>query len=234
MMRVVSYNVSGGFDVGAAASVLRRLAPTIVCVLERPGRRRLRRLARDSNLEVAAHAGRRGSGTAILVDGSVRVLATARVPLTAPKDVPTREATQAIVGVRGHRLSVTAVQLGLRPDVRRTNHEELVAYLDSISLPKVIGADLNESVRSPVAADLATRFQDAHGVVTGIAGETYPTTDPSTRQDFVFVDPSLEVLDCRVATHPPADIASHHLPVVADLASDTDPDADTDEERTVT
>lgn len=217
MIRVVTYNVSGGLDSEAIGSVLRRLEATIVCLLERPGGGRLRKLARTCDLEVAAKAGRKGSGTAILVNDQVRMLATASVPLTVPKDVPTREATQAIVGVDGTRISVTAVQFGLRPDVRQTNLEELFAYLDSIELPKVIGADLNGSVRSPVAAALAERYQDAFGVWGSPGGETYPTTDPSTRQDFVFADHRLRVLSCRVPTEPPVDVASHHRPVVAEL-----------------
>jgi endonuclease/exonuclease/phosphatase family metal-dependent hydrolase len=219
MIRVVTYNVSGGLDIEALGSVLRRLDPTIVCLLERPGGGRLRSLAKACDLEVAARAGRKGTGTAILVDEQVRVLATASVPLTVPKDVPNREATQAIVGVDGARLSVTAVQFGLRPDVRQTNREELFAFLDSIELPKVIGADLNESVRGSVAAALAARFQDAFGVWGSPGGETYPTTDPSTRQDFLFVDHRLRVVSCRVATEPPVEVASHHRPVVAELES---------------
>ena len=222
MIRVVTYNVSGGLDTEAIASVLRRLDPTIVCVLERPGGGRLRSIAKACDLQVAARAGRRGTGTAILVDDSVRVLATARVPLTVPKEIPVREATQAIVGVDGVRLSVTAVQFGLRPDVRQTNREELFAFLDSIELPKIVGADVNESVRSSVAASLAQRFQDAFGVWGAPGGETYPTTDPSTRQDFVFADHRLRVMSCRVPSDPPIDVASHHRPVLAELEPERD------------
>jgi endonuclease/exonuclease/phosphatase family metal-dependent hydrolase len=224
MIRVVTYNVSGGLDIEALGSVLRRLDPTIVCLLERPGGGRLRSLAKACDLNVVARAGRKGSGTAILANDQVRVLATASVPLTVPKDVPSREATQAIIGVDGARLSVTAVQLGLRPDVRQTNREELFAFLDSIGLPKVIGADLNESVRGSVAGALAERFQDAFGVWGSPGGETYPTTDPSTRQDFVFADHRLRVVNCRVATDPPVDVASHHRPVVAELEAVPGPD----------
>jgi endonuclease/exonuclease/phosphatase family metal-dependent hydrolase len=217
MIRVVTYNVSGGLDTSAVASVLRQIDPTIVCLLERPGGGRLRTVARSCNLEVIARAGRKGSGSAILANDRVRVLASAHVPLSVPKEIPTREATQAIVGVDGLRLSVTAVQFGLRPDVRATNCEELSTYLDSIDLPKIIGADLNESVRSPVAVQLADSFQDAYGVAGGPGGETYPTNDPSTRQDFLFVDHRLRVVACRVPDQAPIDVASHHRPVVAEI-----------------
>jgi endonuclease/exonuclease/phosphatase family metal-dependent hydrolase len=222
MIRVVAYNVSGGLDLGAAAEVLSALQPSLVCVLERPSTARLARLARRSQLEVAVRAGRRGSGNAVLVDPDVRVRSTSVLPLTAPPEVPRREASQAIVRVGGLGLSITAVQLGLRPEVRQTNHDELLRFLDTIDAPTVLGCDLNESVRSPVASAFAQRFQDAHAVAGTGGGETYPTADPSTRQDFVFVDRSLTLLGAFVATAPPVGIASHHRPVVVDLAGRED------------
>jgi endonuclease/exonuclease/phosphatase family metal-dependent hydrolase len=188
VIRVVAYNVGGGVDLGAVGEVLSSLAPSVVCVTERPGSSRLGRLASRAGLDVAVRAGRRGSGTALLVHPDVRVLSTSILRLQAPPEVPRREAAQAILGVGGLRLSVTSVQFGLRPEVRRINHDELVRFLDSIDAPTVLGCDLNESVRSPVAAALAERFQDAHAVAGTGAGATYPTADPSTRQDFVFVD----------------------------------------------
>ena len=226
-MRIVAYNVSGGIDPGAVGQVLAAIGPDVACLTEAPGGGRLRTLARDAGLDVVARTGRRGSGTAILADSAVRVRATSQVPLTTPRDVPTREATHAILGVGGLGVSVTAVQLGLRPEVRRTNLDELLAFLATIDLPSIVGCDLNESVRSPVAAAFATRYQDAHDVAGSGAGATYPTSDPSTRQDFVFVDPGLEVTASWVPTDPPVDVASHHRPVVAEISTAVASDAPT-------
>jgi endonuclease/exonuclease/phosphatase family metal-dependent hydrolase len=222
VIRVVAYNVSGGLDVGAAGDVLAALQPSVVCLLERPGSTRLGRLARRSHFEVAVRAGRRGSGTAVLLDPAVGLRSTAVLPLTAPPEVPRREASQAIVSVGGLRLSVTAVQLGLRPEVRRTNRDELLRFLDTIDAPTVLGCDLNETVRSPVAGSFAERYQDAHAVAGTGGGETYPTSDPSTRQDFVFVQRPLTILGAFAATESPVGIASHHRPVVVDLAARDD------------
>jgi endonuclease/exonuclease/phosphatase family metal-dependent hydrolase len=221
MIRVVSYNVSGGLD-AAAGEVLALLEPRLVCLIEAPGAMRLRQLARAANLDVAARAGRRGAGTALLARPDVGVRTTSTVPLTTPRDVPTRTGVHAIVSAGGLRLSLTAVQFGLRPDVRRTNLDELLAFLANVDAPSVIGCDLNESVRSPVASALAASYQDAHAVAGSGLGATYPTSDPSTRQDFVFVDPSLAVLGCHVPSAPPVDVASHHRPVVVDLAGRND------------
>lgn len=216
-MRVVAYNVSGGMDPAAAGAVLAELDAQLVCLLEIPGGARLRGIARAAGLAVVERAGRKRSGAAVLAHPDVRVRASSRVPLSAPKDVPGREAAHAIVGVEGLGLSVTAVQLGLQPDVRRANLDELVTFLRSIDLPSVLGCDLNESVRSPVASALAAIYQDAHALVGLGSGATYPTSDPSSRQDFVFVDPALRVTASFVPSGGAIDVASHHRPVVADI-----------------
>lgn len=132
MIRVVTYNVSGGLDVVAAGAVLAELRPDIVCVLERPGGGRLRSLARRDDREVAVRTGRRGTGTAILVGSDIRVRPWTTVPLTVPREVPQREASQAVVDVRGPRLGVVAVQLGLRREVHRTNLGGLRGSLDAL------------------------------------------------------------------------------------------------------
>jgi endonuclease/exonuclease/phosphatase family metal-dependent hydrolase len=217
-MRVVAYNVSGGLDPVAAGGVLAALEPQVACLVEVPGKGRLRRLARAADLVVAARAGRRGTGTAILIHPDVRTLSTGHVPLSTPPDVPRREAVHAILGVGGQRLSVTSVQLGLRPEVRQANLAELTAFLETIDVPSVVGCDLNESVRGPVASSLAADYQDAFAAAGRGRGETYPTPDPATRQDFVFVDRRLPVDACFVPSDDTTDVASHHRPVVVDLA----------------
>ena len=218
-MRIVTYNVSGGLDPGAAGSVLAELAPQVACLLEAPGGSRLRSLARAAGLEVVVRSGRRGTGAAVLAHPDVRVRASSRVRLTTPKEVPDRGAAHAIVSVDGLGLSVTAAQLGLRPDVRQTNLDERVTFLRSVDVPTILGCDLNESMRSPVAAALAEMYQDAHAVVGTGSGATYPTSDPSSRQDFVFVDRQLHVVASHVPDGGTVDVASHHRPVVADVTA---------------
>ena len=84
----------------------------------------------------------------------------------------------------------------------------------------IIGCDLNESVRGAVGASLAETYQDAFAVAGRGDGNTYPTPDAATRQDFVFVSPGLTVAACFVPSDDSVDVASHHRPVVADLAPD--------------
>lgn len=231
MIRVVTYNVGAGLDVGAAGEVLAALQPTVVCVLEAPSTAKLKRLARPARLEIAARFGRRGSGTAVLVAPHLHVLAKVGVPLTTSRDVPRREATHTIVSIGGTRLSVTAVQLGLRPEVRRRNLDELTAMLDSVEALTIVGGDLNESPRGPVATALAGRYQDAHATAGVGSGLTYPTTDLSIRQDFVFVDQRFGVDRCFSPFDPPVEVASQHRPVAVDLVL---PSADSPHEPPIT
>lgn len=217
MIRVVTYDLAGLKDLGAVAAVLSRLEPDVVCVLEVPSRRRLRRLASRAGLEVGVRAGGRAAGTAVLIGPRASVRASSAVPLAPRSDGPTRVASHAIVAVEGVRLSVTAVQLGLNPEQRMRDLDELAPFLDGVDALTVVGADLNESVRSPVAAALAERYQDAFGLFGDGPGATYPARDPSTRRDFVLVDRRLPVRAAEAIDDEVTRSAGDHLPVTADL-----------------
>lgn len=224
MIRIVSYNVNGGLDTAAVGNVLAWLKPDLVCLLEAPGRLGQRRIAKAAGLSVISRAGKRRLSTAILASERVRVLSHNSHVLAAPSGVPDRAVAHAIVGIGGLRLSVAAAQLGMRPEVREGHVAELERFLANVDLPSVLCCDLNESAKGPSAARLAEVLQDAFAVAGTGHGDTYPTPDPSTRQDFVFVDPSLAIERAHVPTEPPIDIASHHRPVVVDLAgSDEEP-----------
>lgn len=218
MIRVVTYNVSGALDTGAVATVLASLRPDVVCLLEAPSRFPLRRIAKSAGLTVVERAGRRRVSTAILVGEDTRLLSHDRFELPSPPGVPTRHLAHAIVGVGGHRLSVAATQFGMQPEQREEHVTAVVRILEAVELPTVLGVDLNESPHGAAATRLAALLQDAFAVAGTGRGETYPTPDPSTRQDFCFVDAVLAIESAHVPSEPPVDVASHHRPVVVDLA----------------
>jgi endonuclease/exonuclease/phosphatase family metal-dependent hydrolase len=218
VIRVVTYNVSGASDPGAVGRVLAALRPDVVCMLEAPSGRGLRRVARAAGLATVVRAGRRRTSTAILVGERVRVLSHARYGLTAADGSPPRHLAHAIVGVGGLRLSVAATQFGMRPERRLDDTAEVERLLAGVELPSVLGVDLNESPKGPVASRLAQVLQDAFAVAGTGHGDTYPTPDPSSRQDFCFVDRALTIGRAHVPADDPVDVASHHRPVVVDLA----------------
>lgn len=225
MIRLVLYNVNGAVDAGAVTTVLDGLRPDIACLVETPGRLALRRIAAAAGLQAATRAGRRRLGTAILTGERARVLSTGHVALPAIGGSPDRVAAQAIVGVGSLRFSVIAVQLGLRPDTRLAHGIELARFVGSVDVPTVLGGDLGEPPGGATVQRLTGTLRDAFAEAGRGRGETYPTPHPSTRHDFVLVSPELEVERCWVPDQPPVDVASHHRPLVVELAtSDSDVD----------
>lgn len=219
MIRIVAYNVNGAVDPGAVTEVLSALRPDVACVLELPGRLTTRRICARSGLQIVVRAGRRRVRTGILTGERVRVLTTSRVPLPGVAGSPDRVAVHAIVGVGSLRLSVVAAQLGLRPETRGTHAVALERFLDSVDVPAVLAGDLGEPPGGPTAVRFAGAMKDAFAVAGQGPGETYPTPDPTARHDFVFVSPQLTVERCWVAAGPPVDAASHHRPVVVEIAA---------------
>lgn len=239
MIRIVAYNVSGGHERVAIGQVLAAVEPDVVLLAETPPRFHLRRLARRAGLRVAVRAGGRRLGVAVLSGERVRVINSTEHELTPHEGSPERRIAQAIIGVGSVRLAVSAVQLGLNPDTRTAHREELERALAKLDVPVVVGADLNEPPGGPNVTRLAEVLQDAFGVSGHGSGHTFPNPDPITRKSYVFADPVLAVLRAWVPDAPPVGTASHHRPVVVELAEPGEqpvdvPDAeDSDEEESV-
>ena len=217
-MRVVTYNISGAQQPDAVVAVLTALRPDIACLIEPPGRLATRRLARRAGLDVAARAGRRRTGTIICIGEGARRLSDTREDLSAAPGVPRRAVAQAIVTAGGLRVSVLAFQFGLRPDVRTAHAEEILRLCTRYEMPLVVAGDGNESPDGGAVRTLAGRLHDAWEVAGQGPGATYPNPDPSARTDYVFVSSDLVVERAAVYGEPPCAVASHHRPVVVDLA----------------
>lgn len=218
MIRCATYNISGGLDVAAIAEVVAAMEVDVLGLLEVPGGRALRRIARIADLELAARSGRRRLGAALLLSDRARVLSRSEQRLESPPGVPDRFGLHAIVGVGGLRLSVFVTQLGLRPEVRTGHVREIESVLAKVDAEPLLLADLNEAPGGPAIRRLSEVLDDAFSVAGEGAGETYPTPDPSVRQDYIFVGRGLAVARSVVLTAEPVDVASHHRPVVAELA----------------
>ncbi|HEX2028554.1 MAG TPA: endonuclease/exonuclease/phosphatase family protein [Nitriliruptorales bacterium] len=218
MIRVAAYNVCGVLDAGALVEVLRHLDADVVAAVEVPGRLGLRRIASRAGMDVAVHAGRRRLGAAVLVGERIRVVSASRHELREAPGLPRRWVAQAIVGAGGVRFAVFAAQLGLRPEVRERHAAELERVAAKVDAAVLLGVDLNEAAGGMVAARLGEVLQDAFAVAGQGPGDTYPNPHPITRKDYVFVDRGLAVLRAWVPDLPAASVASHHRPVVAEIA----------------
>lgn len=218
MIRLVIYNVSGGHENAAIGQVLSSVRPDIVCLVETPPRLQLRRLARRADLRVAVRAGSRRLGVAILTGEHARVVNSTHHDLTARDGSPERSVAQAIIAVGSVRLAIFAVQFGLNPDIRGAHREELERIVAKLDVPVVVAADLNEPAGGPNATRLSEVLQDAFAVAGQGSGHTFPNPEPIARKCYAFVDRSIAVLRAWVPHEPPTGTASHHRPVVVEVA----------------
>lgn len=218
MIRVVVYNVSGGQEWGAVRDVLTAVEPDVVCLIETPPRFALRRIARRSGLEVAVRAGSRRVAVAVLTGERVRMVNSVHHDLSEHEGSPGRAVAQAIVGVGSARFAVFAAQFGLDPEVRSGHRAELEQHLARVDAPVVLGLDPNEPPGGPNADRLGEVLVDAFETAGEGTGLTFPNPDPIARKTFLFVDRSLAVLRAWVPHDPPVGTASHHRPVVVELA----------------
>lgn len=207
-------------DPGAVGELLSSLEPDVALLVEIPPRLTLRRLAQEARLRTVVRVGPRRTGAAVLLGEDETSLSTGRLPLASPEGAVRRAVAHAVVRVAGLRLSVLAFQLGLEPELRRRNARRIQDHLADVDAQAVIGADLNEGPGGAVATALSSSLQDAWAVAGEGPGDTYPTPGPSTRRDYVYVEQTLAVARCWVPSEPPVDVASHHRPVVAELAGE--------------
>lgn len=219
-LRVAVYNLKA-FRLGHArvVDVVRRIGPDVLIVNESGSRRSLRRLGAAMEMDVAADPltplGRRIKN-AVLVRPPWRIIASRlhRFERTAERFYP-RGAMVAQAGRAGRRVWVISAHLGLVPAERVHHARELTRVIDGLEGPVVLGGDLNETPERPAAGWLAGRLSDAWAEAGDGPGETFPSTDPTARIDYLFVSDGVRVDRARVARG--AANASDHLPVVADL-----------------
>lgn len=213
VLRVMTFNVRGLRDDRAAVvEVLREAAPDVVAVQEPPrgpaGRRRLERLARAADLEVAV-AGGGARTTALLTAPGLVVLDPhgAALPWTPPR---TRRGL-AVAEVDGIR--VVGVHLGLTAAERARHADRIRQLVTTAPGPVVVAGDLNEPPGGPTWRTLGRHLRD----LSAESGPTYPARDPRTRIDVVLGSPACEPGGAERRTGQVAERASDHLAVVADV-----------------
>lgn len=195
-------------DAAGVAAALARLRPDLVCVQEAP---RLV-LWRSSRLRLARRAGLRlltrdqAHGNLLLGAPSVRVLATATLPLPHRPGLHRRAAVHARVLVGGRPLVLAGAHLDLDPTARLDSARRVRAALPAG--PLVVGADVNDEPGSDTWAALAAGLTPVGG------GPTYPAGAPRRRIDALLVAASLEITAYEVVD---TGAVSDHLAVCADL-----------------
>jgi len=221
-LRVLSYNIHGlRDDVDAVSEVIRGCAADVVCIQEAPRFLRWRSkraaIARRAGLVVATAD--RPAGLMLLTSLRVKVLSTHFALLSKRPKLHQRAVCSAAVDVGGVRWHIASVHLSLSEEERQAHLPEIWTALDVHGdAPLVVAGDVNEEPHGQVWAGLSERLVDAWAVASAGTGHTYSATNPHKRIDGVFVDPRVEVVECRVVDDlPGVTVASDHLPVLAVL-----------------
>lgn len=229
-LRIVSWNVhqcvgvDGRYSPERIARVLRELAPDIVGLQEvdtaRPPREALHQLdflARATGLAAVAGFNMRREvgdyGNALLTRLPVREVR--RLSLSIPRREP-RGALDVELAAPGGGLRVIVTHFGLNPKERRIQADKLSRAIDAHAggLPTVLTGDLNEWFPNVTRRlqSLAGRFDRE------FAGISFPSPAPFLALDRIYAAPEPFAAHARVWRRWPAQLASDHLPLVADLA----------------
>ncbi|HEX7745825.1 MAG TPA: endonuclease/exonuclease/phosphatase family protein [Micromonosporaceae bacterium] len=224
-LRVLSYNVhSQRDDQAALAAVVRATEPDVVVVQEAPRRFRWRHrcaaLADSMGMLVAA-GGQPSLGNLLLTSLRVRVHATwcRRYPLTPGRHLRGAAFAECSVGpaAGAGRFVVAGSHLSTDPAERPRQAALFKAALGESDHPVIVGADLNEPPAGTAWRTVADGLTDAAEAAGCGDRPTYPCAAPRRRIDAIFVDPRITVVGCAVIDTPPAQRASDHFPVLADL-----------------
>lgn len=221
-MRVVVYNVRG-FRAGVqrVAEVVRHFEPDLVLLNESGSRRALRRFGKAMGMEAAgdpASPFRRRVKNAVLVRPPWRVVSHRLHRFERSERFYPRGALIAQVGRAGQRLWAAAVHLGLSPGERQRHARELTDIVVGLREPVLVGGDLNETPELRAATWIGERLWDAWLLGGDVAGETFPSEDPTARIDYLFVSAGIRVERVIVPGGVDARSASDHRPVVAELS----------------
>jgi endonuclease/exonuclease/phosphatase family metal-dependent hydrolase len=227
----MSYNVHDLLDDRAAAArVVRRVAPDVLCLQEVPRRltteARLPRFARACGVAGGWGRARLGTGgTAVLVGPRVQLVARSRGRLPVRFPDRTRGYAAASVTLAGPGgalgpVTVVSVHLGLRAD-ERVRHASTVVDRYAAFAPAgagpaglIVAGDLNEGSDGRAFAVVADRLQPVSDDVA-----TFPARAPTAPLDVVFASPDLQVVEAEPVDVDERDLArgSDHRPVWVDL-----------------
>ncbi len=236
----MTYNVHGcvGLDGRLSheriAEVIERFDPDIVALQELDvGRKRSGML--DQAMEIASllemesqfHPAVRMEeeeyGDAILSKNPLRLVRAGALPTVKWQYLrETRGALWVSIAMGECELQVITTHLGLGRTERRAQAGALLGN-DWIGAalgfgPLVVCGDFNSPAGHVVHGMLSERLRDAQLVATeSRAGNTFATTFPFLRIDYVFVSDDFQVERCEVPRTPLTRIASDHYPVVVDL-----------------
>lgn len=221
-VRIASYNTRDFLDDReAAARVIRRIDPDVLCLQEVPRHpfsgRRVRRFAAECDLSWPG--GHRGSGgTTILVRPGTEVSQAWHRRLSVAILRRTRGYAAARIAVgEGPGVVVASVHLSLDAGERRAHTAQIIRELAAMAgsaCPVILAGDLNE-----LQSGSAWQLIDSRLRLISPTAPTFPARRPRSLLDVIFGSPAVTVLPHPDITLDDADVcaASDHRPVWVDV-----------------
>jgi endonuclease/exonuclease/phosphatase family metal-dependent hydrolase len=193
VVRVMTYNILMGGRRGAPLhELVREVAPDVLLVNESPKRpfrsgRDCRRLCDLWGMRYVA-GGRSAGSNMIAVRGPVEVRWSRTEVLRQPRVLrwlqPRRGIVTAQLRVHGRLIGVLGCHLSLDPERRRSEVDHVLAAVDPLRGPVILGGDLNEPPSGAVWQQLVRAGFADHG---DSSWRTFPSDAPSARIDALLV-----------------------------------------------
>jgi endonuclease/exonuclease/phosphatase family metal-dependent hydrolase len=239
-LRVLTYNVHAckGRDRVRSplriAEVIAAAAPDIVALQELDVRRLrsdkldqaeliARELGMDFHFSPAMRVVEEEFGDAILTALPMRLVKAAALPgIRFPVRLESRGALWVEIQVGGALVQMMTTHLGL---VRRERRNQVGALTGAdwmkhprCSGPTILAGDFNFLSRSQTYARITSHLRDAQQLaLSKRSSATFPARYPRFRIDYIFASASIEVDRVEAIRTAATQVASDHLPVVADL-----------------
>jgi endonuclease/exonuclease/phosphatase family metal-dependent hydrolase len=222
-LKVMTYNLHQCFgmdnklDVREVADTIRQADPDIVGFQEADGGRvpslsvdQVLWLSRNLNM-YSVYGPSWGNTYGVALLSKYPILSHQRHLLVSHEQQ--RACLEARIDIGGRTLTFFSVHLGLNPEERHRQLDELLVHTAQAPSPKVLVGDFNSHPDSREIERVLEQFEHSFAVAGTGDGYTSPPDSPMETIDYIFVSPDIEVLSAEVI----ASMASDHLPVAAEI-----------------
>ncbi|HUW95619.1 MAG TPA: endonuclease/exonuclease/phosphatase family protein, partial [Anaerolineae bacterium] len=122
-----------------------------------------------------------------------------------------RACLETTIDLGQQTITFFSVHLGLNPQERERQLDELLVYTAHATTPKALVGDFNANPDSHEIERVLEQLDWAFAVAGTGTGYTSPADAPQETIDYVFVSPDIQVISAEVLSS----LASDHLPVLA-------------------
>ncbi|MBD8067883.1 endonuclease/exonuclease/phosphatase family protein [Bacillus sp. PS06] len=123
-----------------------------------------------------------------------------------------RSILETTIDVNGRKISCYVTHLSLHPLLHKKQSQFILSKYHE---PAIVLGDWNMRSGSSKWIRMTQMYTDAWNIAGNGAGNTYPSTKPRTRLDYIFVTKGIQINEAVVFSNTP--VASDHLPVLATI-----------------